>query len=75
MDSSKRSRSYSHPRQVAMYLSKELTDNSLPKIGKAFGGKDHTTVLHAYKKVQKDILYNEELADTIEELVKIINEN
>lgn len=39
------------------------------------GGKDHTTVLHAYKKVQKDILYNEELADTIEELVKIINEN
>ncbi len=39
------------PRQIAMYLSRELTDSSLPKIGNEFGGKDHTTVIHAYDKI------------------------
>ncbi|MHA8138069.1 chromosomal replication initiator protein DnaA [Lactobacillaceae bacterium Scapto_B20] len=43
------------PRQVAMYLSRELTKVSLPKIGQAFGGKDHTTVIHAYDKIKKAI--------------------
>ncbi len=38
------------PRQIAMYLAREMTDSSLPKIGKEFGGKDHTTVIHAYEK-------------------------
>jgi len=50
--SAKRSRSIARPRQIAMSLAKELTKHSLPEIGKAFGGRDHTTVLHATRKVQ-----------------------
>ena len=49
--SPKRSRSIARPRQIAMTLAKELTNHSLPEIGRAFGGRDHTTVIHAYKKV------------------------
>ena len=48
--SAKRSQSIAYPRQVAMYLSRELTDSSLPKIGKEFGGRDHTTVIHATRR-------------------------
>ena len=48
--SAKRSQSIAYPRQVAMYLSRELTDSSLPKIGKEFGGRDHTTVMHATRR-------------------------
>ena len=51
----KRSRDISHPRQVAMYLCRELTDMSLPKIGQVFGGRDHTTVMHACEKIQDAI--------------------
>jgi chromosomal replication initiator protein len=51
--SSNRSRSIARPRQVAMTLAKELTSYSLPEIGKAFGGRDHTTVLHANKKIKQ----------------------
>ena len=51
----KRSQNIVVPRQIAMYLSRELTDSSLPKIGKEFGGKDHTTVLHAIDKIEKNI--------------------
>ena len=53
MLSKKRSRSIARPRQVAMALAKELTNHSLPEIGEAFGGRDHTTVLHACRKVQE----------------------
>ncbi|MDH3588657.1 MAG: chromosomal replication initiator protein DnaA, partial [Gammaproteobacteria bacterium] len=51
--SKRRSRSITRPRQVAMALSKELTNHSLPEIGDAFGGRDHTTVLHACRKIRE----------------------
>jgi chromosomal replication initiator protein len=51
MMSGKRNRSVARPRQIAMTLAKELTSHSLPEIGNAFGGRDHTTVLHANRKV------------------------
>ena len=51
--SKSRSRSITRPRQMAMSLSKELTNHSLPEIGDAFGGRDHTTVLHACRKIKE----------------------
>jgi chromosomal replication initiator protein len=51
--SKRRSRSVARPRQVAMALAKELTNHSLPEIGDAFGGRDHTTVLHACRKIKE----------------------
>ena len=51
--SKRRSRSITRPRQIAMALSKELTNHSLPEIGDAFGGRDHTTVLHACRKIRE----------------------
>ncbi|MDD5138322.1 MAG: chromosomal replication initiator protein DnaA [Candidatus Omnitrophota bacterium] len=56
------------PRQVAMYLSRELTSMSLPEIGLAFGGKDHTTVLHAFKKIQAEILKNHQIKSAVEQI-------
>src|SRR5690606_39957237 len=53
MLSKRRSRSVARPRQVAMALAKELTNHSLPEIGEAFGGRDHTTVLHACRKIKQ----------------------
>ena len=49
------------PRQVAMYLAKELTQKSLPEIGDAFGGRDHTTVLHAVRKITREVQHDSEL--------------
>ena len=51
--SKRRNRSVARPRQVSMALCKELTDHSLPEIGEAFGGRDHTTVLHACRKIKE----------------------
>jgi chromosomal replication initiator protein len=51
--SKRRTRSIARPRQVAMALSKELTNHSLPEIGEAFGGRDHTTVLHGCRKIKE----------------------
>ncbi|AQS57761.1 chromosomal replication initiator protein DnaA [Desulforamulus ferrireducens] len=70
----KRTRSVAFPRQVAMYLSRELTDLSLPKIGDAFGGRDHTTVLHACDKIVSDLPMDPVLQETIKELKKRICE-
>jgi chromosomal replication initiator protein len=63
-----RSRSVVYPRQVAMYLCRELTDESLPKIGKAFGGRDHTTVIHATGKISKLINSDRDVFNQIHEL-------
>lgn len=64
----KRTRSVAWPRQIAMYLSRELTDASLPKIGEEFGGRDHTTVLHAYEKVSQKLEQDKSLVKTINTL-------
>lgn len=60
------------PRQIAMYLARELTNNSLPKIGKEFGGKDHTTVMHAHEKIEKLIETDQEIKEDIGEIKKNI---
>lgn len=62
------------PRQIAMYLSRELTELSLPEIGIFFGGKDHTTVLHSYKKIKGEISHNEILKNKIEKVIQIIQQ-
>ena len=72
MDSKKRMRAIAYPRQIAMYLSKELTDYSLPKIGESFGGRDHTTVLYACNKIREDMKMSAELRDDIDELKDIL---
>ena len=65
MSSARRSRTIARPRQVAMYLSKNLTSRSLPEIGRRFGNRDHTTVIHAVKKVEelreKDLSFDEDV--------------
>mgnify|MGYP003314223877 FL=1 len=65
MISARRSRVIARPRQVAMFLAKTLTSKSLPEIGRRFGGRDHTTVIHAVKKIEdlkhKDLQIAEEV--------------
>jgi chromosomal replication initiator protein len=53
MYSARRARNVARPRQVAMYLAKQLTSRSLPEIGRKFGGRDHTTVMHGVKRVEQ----------------------
>src|SRR5690625_3265680 len=64
----KRTKSIAFPRQIAMYLSRQLTDNSLPKIGEEFGGRDHTTVIHAHDKIAKMVESDTLLEKDIEEI-------
>lgn len=72
MHSSKRVRSVARPRQIAMYLSKEMTSLSLPEIGKKFGGRDHTTVMHALKKVEELKRADASLAEDIDLLKRML---
>jgi chromosomal replication initiator protein len=71
----KRTRAIAYPRQVAMYLSRELTDLSLPKIGEEFGGRDHSTVIHAYDKIAKEIESNFDFRNLIQRITKEIQGN
>ncbi len=70
--SKKRSSNISFPRQIAMYLCRAMTNESFPKIGIEFGGKDHSTVMHSVEKIEKEIKVNTDLANIIEKLKKDI---
>lgn len=65
----RRTKSVTFPRQIAMYLVRELTDYSLPKIGEEFGGRDHTTVIHSYEKIQELIKNDSEVDRIIKNLI------
>jgi len=73
--SKKRNRSISFPRQIAMYLSRELTDSSLPQIGNSFGGRDHTTVIHANEKINTELNKNTIFQETIKDLINLIKKS
>lgn len=70
----RRSRDVAFPRQIAMYMVRNLTDVSLPKIGELFGGRDHTTVMHACSKITDDIENDENTRRAVEDITKSINE-
>jgi chromosomal replication initiator protein len=72
--SSRRTANVVRPRQVAMYLAKTLTLRSLPEIGRRFGGRDHTTVLHAVRKIENLVSTDSALADEIELLKRQLQE-
>jgi chromosomal replication initiator protein len=72
--SNRRTRTIVKPRQVAMYLSKVLTPRSLPEIGRRFGGRDHTTVLHAVRKIEADFAGDNTLSQEIELLKRLIQD-
>ncbi len=73
IESSKRTKNLAFPRQIAMFLCRDLTDMSLPKIGEAFGGRDHTTVLYACEKIASEMQKDTQLKDTVDLLKNMIN--
>jgi len=68
LKSKKRSSNLTFPRQVAMYLCRTITNESFPKIGTEFGGKDHSTVMHSCAKIERAIKTNQELANIVEKI-------
>lgn len=75
MISSKRSKGITNPRHIAIYLSRYMTEESLEAIGKKFGGRDHTTVMHSVNKIERDQNDNRQLFDQLEQLRLLINEH
>jgi chromosomal replication initiator protein len=75
LESAKRSRDLAFPRQIAMYICRDMTELSLPKIGEAFGNRDHTTVLHACDKISGELKINESLRAVVKELQQSIKED
>ena len=74
MSSSKRSKNIAYPRQVAMYATKELTSMSLPEIGRNFGGRDHTTVLHAVRKIKKMRDASDDFNDEMNRIINLLKQ-
>ncbi|MCF0150223.1 MAG: chromosomal replication initiator protein DnaA, partial [Firmicutes bacterium] len=72
LEGSTHARSVAYPRQIAIYLIREKTNISLPKIGELFGGRDHSTILYSYTKVKKDIKKTPELQKTIDNIEKLL---
>src|SRR5579871_3050550 len=72
MTSARRARAFARPRQVAMYLAKQLTSRSLPEIGRKFGGRDHTTVMHAVRRIQELKDTDPALAEDVELLRRML---
>ena len=72
--SKRRSRSVARPRQMAMFLAKELTNYSLPEIGEAFGGRDHTTVIHAVKTITRLSEQDDEMKKNISQIKSLLLE-
>ncbi len=72
MSSERRARAVARPRQVAMFLSKQLTSRSLPEIGRKFGGRDHTTVMHAVRKIEELRLSDAAIAEDVELLKRTL---
>ena len=70
--SKRRSRSVARPRQMAMFLAKELTNYSLPEIGESFGGRDHTTVIHACKKINELRSFNLDIEEDYRKLLRVL---
>ena len=70
--SSRRARIIARPRQVAMFLSKTLTSKSLPEIGRKFGGRDHTTVIHAVKKIEELKQIDNQISEEVEILRRML---
>lgn len=73
LTSKRRNRSVTRPRQMAMTLAKDLTNHSLPEIGDAFGGRDHTTVLHAYRKIKELMASNIDIDEDYRNLMRILS--
>lgn len=74
LKSSKKTRNIAYPRQMAMYIIKELTDYNLTKIGQVFGGKDHTTVIHAIRKIEQDMATDVNTKNTVDDIIKNIRQ-
>ena len=70
--SARRQRSILYPRQIAMFLCRKLTEASLPEIGRAFGGRDHTTVLHAVEKIELEIAQDPRKKQTVDHLHQLV---
>jgi chromosomal replication initiator protein len=70
----KRVRNYARPRQIAMYLAKQMTSRSLPEIGRRFGGRDHTTVMHGVRRIEELMSLDSQIADDLELLRRALQE-
>jgi chromosomal replication initiator protein len=71
--SKKKTKNIAYPRQIAMYIGRKLTDLSLPKLGEEFGGRDHSTVLHACNKVDEDMEKSQEVKKNVDDLISMLN--